>query len=74
MRLICEVTHRHVTACHYREGAKYMIWYYKEHEPNKTIGIFQIRGLSASLTEKEVREHIDKLWDRYKAQKGNACC
>lgn len=31
----------------------------------KTVGIIQVRGISEPLTEKELKIHIDNLWDRY---------
>ena len=65
MKFLLEVTHRGVTACHYLENKKYMIWYYKAGEPMKTVGIIQVRGISEPLTEKELKIHIDNLWDRY---------
>ena len=71
MKFLSEVTHRGITACHYLENKKYMIWYYKAGEPMKTVGIIQVRGINEPLTERELKIHIDKLWDRYYAmQKG----
>lgn len=64
MNTLCEVTHRHVTAVHYKEGKKYMIWYYAGGDPKKTVGIVQVRGISEPLTETELKHHIDKLWER----------
>lgn len=63
------VTHRRVTAEHYKEDGKYMIWYYLEGHPEKTVGIVQIRGIHAPLTEDELRHHIDKLWEQYHCKK-----
>jgi hypothetical protein len=68
MTILSEITHRGVTATHYSEGKKYMIWYYKADEPSKTIGVVQVRGLNKPLTEDELKVHIDKLWDRYHAE------
>lgn len=65
MKTILEVTHRNVTACHYMEGKKYMIWYYAGGDPKKTVGVVQVRGLKEPLTERELIQHIDKLWERY---------
>lgn len=65
MTVIREVTHRHITACHYTEGKKYMIWYYAEDNPMKSVGVVQVRGLKEPLSDKELIQHIDKLWERY---------
>lgn len=61
------VTYRGITAEHYREGKKFMIWYHKKgsHSYKDTVGIVQVRGISDFLTEAELRTHIDKLWERY---------
>ncbi len=64
---ISEVTHRGVTAVHYLENRKYMIWYHKKGDPRKTVGFVQVRGISKPLTDGELRMHIDKLWKRYYA-------
>lgn len=69
MKVLAELTHRGVTACYYLENKKYMIWYYKAGEPMKTVGIIQIRGISEPLTERELKIHIDNLWDRYYAMR-----
>ncbi len=69
MKSLDSVTHRHVTAEHYMDGSKYMIWYYLEHHPEKTVGIVQVRGLSQALTRDELKIHIDKLWERYHKEK-----
>lgn len=66
MKELLQVTHRGVTADHYIENKKYMIWYYKENYPLKTIGFVQVRGLTRPLTEAELKTHIDKLWESYK--------
>ena len=65
MQIISEVTHRGVTAIHYLENKKYMIWYHKKDNPMKTVGFVQVRGISKPLTENELKVHIDKLWDRF---------
>lgn len=65
MKIFAEVTHRHVTANHYMEGKKYMIWYHLEGKPQKSIGVVQVRGIHEPLTEDELKHHIDKLWERY---------
>lgn len=70
MKFLCEVSHRGVTATHYLEDKKYMIWYYKEHEPYKTIGFVQVRGINEPLTKEELKMHIDKLWERYYREHG----
>ena len=67
MKVLAELTHRGVTVCHYLENKKYMNWYYKAGEPMKTVGIIQVRGISEPLTERELKTHIDNLWDRYYA-------
>lgn len=64
-----EVTHRHVTAVHYKDGAKYMIWYHIEDQPQKSVGAVQVRGIKEPLTKGELIHHIDKLWERYYAEK-----
>lgn len=65
MKTLLEVTHRNVTACHYMEKKKYMIWYYAAGNPMKSVGIVQVRGIKEPLTEQELKHHIDKLWERY---------
>lgn len=73
MKMLREATHRGVTAEHYLENGKYMIWYHKKGNPMKTVGIVQVRGLKEALTEKELETHIDKLWERYyKEEEHNA--
>ena len=64
MKFLCEVTYRHVTAEHYLENKKYMIWYHLEKQYYKTIGFVQVRGISEPLTRDQLRVHIDKLIDR----------
>ena len=64
-KVLCEATHRGITASHYLEDKKYMIWYYKEKHPYKTIGFVQVRGIDEPLTTDELKMHIDKLWERY---------
>lgn len=61
MKGFIEVTHRHITAEHYQEDGKYMIWYHLEGNPFKTIGMIQVRGIKKPLTEDELKTHIDKL-------------
>ncbi len=65
-----EVTHRCITATHYLENKKYMIWYRldKEHG-GKTIGFVQVRGLNRPLTEEELKTHIDKLIERSRSER-----
>ena len=63
------VTYRHITAEHYIENGKYMIWYHLEGKPNKTIGFIQVRGLKDFLTKEDLKKHIDKLWETYKKGK-----
>lgn len=70
MKFIGEVTHRKVTAVHYTEGNKYMIWYHLEGKMDKSIGCIQVRGLKEPLTEEELKMHIDKLWERFYAEQG----
>lgn len=65
MNTLCEVTHRGVTAVHYLESNKYMIWYYMKNDPYKTVGVVQVRGIHDPLTRDELKVHIDKLWERY---------
>lgn len=65
MTVFNEVTHRNVTACHYKEKNKFMIWYYAGGNPTKTVGVVQVRGIKEPLTEKELINHIDKLWERF---------
>ena len=43
-----------------------MIWYYADEDPEKTVGVVQVRGISEPLTETELKHHIDKLWERAK--------
>jgi len=69
MKWFKSVTHRHITAEHYLENRKYMIWYYLEHKPDKTIGFVQVRGIKEPLTENELKVHIDKLWKEYFSMK-----
>ncbi len=64
-KLFSSVTRRGVTADHYIENGKYMVWYYKAGDPYKTVGFVQIRGISKPLTEAELKVHIDKLWEEY---------
>lgn len=68
-KFLREVDHRNLTASHYMEGQKYMIWYYITGKPYKTYGFVQIRGLTRPLTEEELRHHIDKVWESYYAEK-----
>ena len=65
MNTLCEVTHRGMTAVHYLDSKKYMIWYYKKNNPYETVGIVQVRGIHEPLTKDELKIHIDKLWERY---------
>ncbi len=65
---LSEVTHRGVTAVHYLENRKYMIWYHKKGAPNKSVGFVQVRGIHEPLTTDEIKVHIDKLWERYYAE------
>ncbi len=65
MTFLAEVTHRGVTAVHYMESKKYMIWYHKKGNPLKTLGFVQVRGLKEPLTDGELKHHIDKLWEEY---------
>lgn len=58
MEYLTTATHRGITAEHYIENKKYMIWYYKAGCPMKTIGFVQVRGLSKPLTEDELKIHI----------------
>ena len=67
-RLLCDVTHRGITAVHYIEKGQYMIWYHKENDPYKSVGFIQVRGISNPLTVDELKVHIDKLWERYKKE------
>ena len=69
MVTLCEITYRGVTAVHYVQSGKYMIWYHKKGDPMKTVGIVQVRGLKGALTEKELETHIDKLWEGYYKEK-----
>lgn len=69
MKFLSEVTHRRITAEHYMEGKKYMIWYHGEGNPQKSVGFVQVRGINEPLTEQELKHHIDKLWERYYAEK-----
>ena len=73
MQWLCSVTHRHVVAEHYLEGRKYMVWYYIEKHPEKTIGILQVRGLKHPLTAEELKVHIDKRWEEYYKAKEKKC-
>ena len=66
-KFLSTVTHRGVSADHYIENGKYMIWY---HKPGKygykdTIGMVQVRGLKKPLAETDLQKHIDKLWEEY---------
>ncbi len=72
MKSLSSVTHRHLTAEHYLDGRKYMIWYYIEGHPEKTLGILQVRGLKEPLTKEELKKHIDKRWDEYYREKSRA--
>ena len=65
MKFLNEVIHRRITAVHYLENKKYMLWYYPEKHPEKTVGIVQVRGLKEPLTKEELKHHIDKLWEEY---------
>ncbi len=47
VKWLTDVTYRHITANHYLDGEKYMIWYHIEGRPNRTIGIIQVRGLKS---------------------------
>ena len=67
MKFLCEVTYRGITASHYLEDKKYMIWYYIKDRPLKTVGFVQVRGITEPLTAEELIIHIDKLWERYHA-------
>jgi len=71
MKYLESVDHRGVTAEHYIEDKKYMIWYHKigKYGYKDTVGIVQIRGLTKPLTEEELKTHIDKLWERYYKEK-----
>ncbi len=69
MKFLCEVDHRGVTASHYLENGKYMIWYYKVGDPMKTVGFVQVRGINQPLTKDELKMHVDKLWERYYASR-----
>ena len=66
-----EVTHRNVTAEHYLEGKKYMIWYHLAHKYDykNTVGIVQVRGIKEPLSEEELKHHIDKLFERSRKEK-----
>lgn len=68
MKFLSEVNYRGVTAVHYLEDKKYMIWYHKKGNPSKTVGFVQVRGLKEPLTDIELKIHIDKLWERYYAE------
>ena len=70
IRSLCSADYRGITADHYMDGKKYMIWYYITGNPYKTVGIVQVRGIREPLTEEELRHHIDKLWERYHKEKG----
>ena len=72
MKWLNSVTHKHVTAEHYLENNKYMIWYYKEKDPYKTIGFVQVRGLKEPLTKEELVLHIDKLWEEFHKMQNNS--
>ncbi len=65
MTFLTEVSHRGVTAVHYLENKKYMIWYHKAGDPYKTVGFVQVRGLKEPLTDSELKNHVNKLWERY---------
>lgn len=64
-----EVTYRKITAVHYYEKGKYMIWYHIEKKPEKTLGILEVRGLKQPLTKDELKKHIDKRWEEYSLMK-----
>lgn len=59
-------TSNHVTAEHYKENGKYMIWYHIEgkYDYKHTIEIVQVRGLTKMLSKDELIVHIEKLRER----------
>lgn len=69
IHFLLSVTHRGVTADHYREGKKYMIWFYKAGSVDKDIGTVQVRGIHEPLTKAELKKMIDGLWQDYYTRK-----
>ena len=65
LKSLLEVTHRGITAEHYMENNRYMIWYHKAGDYRKNVGIVQVRGINKPLTKDELVNHINKLWDQY---------
>ncbi len=61
-KCLLEVTHRGITADHYMEGKKYMVWLYHHTKEKKyrTLANYQVRAISEPLTEEDLRNHIDK--------------
>ncbi len=60
-KCLLEVTHRGITADHYMDGKKYMVWLYHhtQKEKYKTLAVYQVRAISEPLTEEDLIIHIN---------------
>lgn len=65
-KFLIEATHRSITAEHFKEDGKFMIWYHKagKYDYDHSIGFVQVRGIKEPLTEDELKTHIDKMIER----------
>ena len=70
MKYLLEVTHRGITAEHYMDGKKYMVWMYKNTptEKYKFLSDYQVRGLKEPLTKEDLIIHIDKFIEQCKKE------
>ena len=71
IKFLLEVTHRGITAEHYMDGKKYMVWMYKDTPTDrfKFLSDYQVRGINKPLTKEDLIVHIDKYIEDCKKER-----